>query len=170
MQCFPFLTCRPLRYLFMVWLVGSFIILSRVCPPVTLWGVNLPETGQITGFTACCIRVCVTMRVCVCLFTSFTSQLLWVSSSLPFLSHSSSGCLVTAERWKFPIASLSPWTDGLRYLFRLRSECSNNVRVCVHACICGRCFSQRAKADKSVSAHPVIERHWMDVWVPQLNP
>lgn len=100
--------------------------------------------------------------LCVCPFTSFTSQLLWVSSSLPFLSHSSNSCLVTAERWKFPIASLSPRMDGLRYLFRLRNEWPNNVCVCVHACVslCVHCLNQWTTADKSVFVHPVVNRHW----------
>lgn len=155
--------CVCLSLMGVCWMFGGYYNLpfSWAPPPVTQWGVNLPETGQITGFTACCIHVCVWDHtvVCVCPFTSFTSQLLWVSSSLPFLSHSSSGCLVTAERWKFPIASLSPRMDGPRYLFRLRSEWPNNVCVCVQVCVCAHCFIQWTKADGSVLVHPVFNRH-----------
>lgn len=66
--------------------------------------------------------VCVRVSFKVLYVTAAVSQLY----SLPFLSHSSDGCPVTAE-WKFPIASLSPRTDRPRYLFKLRSEWSNNA-------------------------------------------
>lgn len=118
---------------------------------------------------ACCIRMCVfvcerpycAVCVCVCPLPSFTSQVLWVSSSLPFLSHSSSSCLVTTEQWKFPIASLSLRMDGPRYLFKLRRKRWSNACVCVRVRISVRAvFIQWAQADKSLLVHPVVHRHW----------
>lgn len=54
--------------LFVYCLFGSYynLSLSWAPPPVTQRGVNLPETGQITGFTAYCLRVCVHVCLCVC--------------------------------------------------------------------------------------------------------
>lgn len=85
--------------------------------------VSLPR-ARPSAFVVLCACVCASL--CVRPLRSFMSQLLWVSSSHPLLSHSTSGCLVTPE-WKFPIASLSPRTYRSPYLFKAGSERSNNA-------------------------------------------
>lgn len=55
--------------------------------PVTQGGVNLPETGKITAFTACCIRVCSCFYVCEtiqaeCVFVCVSFYILYVTAAV----------------------------------------------------------------------------------------
>lgn len=115
------------------------VIIIWAPPPVTHWGVNLPDTGQITGFTAYCIRVCVceTMHWCVCV--SF--NILYVTAAVSQLLSSFPESLIQRLLGYCRAAKVSYCVfvsaDGWAPIFIQAQEwVAKNVCVCVHACVC----------------------------------